>query len=290
MRVATSTEMCGPVLRGTERYYSLEEAADAIVSAGYQAIDINFPMYEEELSEDNWREWAEKEREYIASMGLPIVQGHAHLYGSFDFYEYTQEQIEFHAGKILRDIEAAGIFGIPWLVVHPDSYLDETWYSRKRSMEKNVERFLRYGEAAERFGVGIAIENMIDKRSLRRFGAGTEDLLELLDRLGDDARFGICWDTGHANLHQMNQVRALHEVGSCLKAVHINDNDGVYDKHPLPYQGTVEWKAVVGALKDIGYTGDFTYEVHGFSRGYDPGFHQEAMRYARRLGEFLVTL
>lgn len=290
MRVATSTEICTGVLRQKGNYCSCKEVIDAIARAGFQALDMNLGQYEKELAQPNWREWAAEHREYVAKKGLPITQGHAHLYGSFDFYEYTQEQIEYHVGLILRDIEAAGIFGVPWLVIHPDSYLDETWYSRKRSMEKNVERFKQYGEVAAKHGVGIAIENMIDKRSLRRFGAGTEDLVELVDRLGDKELFGICWDTGHANLHQINQSKALHDVGSRLKAVHINDNLGVYDHHLLPYQGTVNWKEVVEALKDIGYQGDFTYEIHGFTMGFDLEFQQEAMRFARQLAEHLITL
>lgn len=290
MRVSTSTEMCQQVLRQSEDYYSCKEAIDAIAWAGFQAMDINLHQFGAELDKPNWREWAAEHREYAAEKGLPIIQGHAHLYGSFDFYEYTQEQIEYHAGLICRDIEAAGIFGVPWLVIHPDSYLDETWYSRKRSMEKNVERFKKYGEVAAKHGVGIAIENMIDKRSLRRFGAGTEDLVELVDRLGDKKLFGICWDTGHANLHQMNQAKALHDIGDRLKAVHINDNLGVFDHHLLPFQGTVNWKEVVGSLKDIGFDGYFNYEIHGFSRGFDPEFHHEAMRFARQLAEHLITL
>lgn len=290
MRVATSTEMCEQVLRRPERYYSCKEAMDAISEAGYQAMDINLHQYREELEREDWRDWAAKHKAYAAEKGLPITQSHAHLYGSFDFYEYTQEQIEYHARLICRDIEAAAIFGAPWVVIHSDSYLDETWYSRKRSMEKNIERFKQYGEVAAKYGIGIAIENMIDKRSFRRFGAGTEDLVELVDRLGDKNLFGICWDTGHANLHQMNQAKALHEIGDRLKAVHINDNGGVYDHHLLPFQGTVNWKEVVGALKDIGYQGDFTYEIHGFIRGFDPEFHHKAMRFAKELAEHIIAL
>lgn len=290
MRISTSTEMCEQVLRQTERFYSCKEAIDAIAWAGFQAMDINLHQFREELSQSNWREWALKHKEYAEEKGLPITQGHAHMYGSFDFYDYTEEEIEYHANLICRDIEAASIFGVPWLVIHPDSYLDETWYSRKRSMEKNIERFKAYGEVAAKYGVGIAIENMIDKRSLRRFGAGTEDIVELVDRLNDKKLFGVCWDIGHANLHQMNQVRALHEVGERLKAIHVHDNDGVFDKHLLPFQGTVNWKEVIGTLKDINYKGDFTYEIHGYARGFDPEFHHRGMRFARELAEHLITL
>lgn len=290
MRVSTSTDMCMNVLYTQTNYYNSKDAIDAIAWAGFHAIDINLHQFKDELAEGDWRAWAQRCKEYALSKGLPITQAHAHMYGSFEFYEYTQEQIDYHAELVRRDIEAAAILGTPWVVVHPDSYLDETWYSWKKSMDKNVERFKEYGEVAAKHGVGIAIENMIDKRSLRRFGACTEDLLELLDRLDNKDIFGICWDTGHANMHQINQVKALHDIGDRLKAVHINDNDGVYDKHMLPFQGSINWKSIVETLKDIDYKGDFTYEIHAFTRGFDAEFHHQALKFARELGEHLVTL
>lgn len=58
----------------------------------------------------------------------------------------------------------------------------------------------------------------------RRFGCNAEDLLELLDKLNADDIFGICWDTGHANLAQVNQPAAIQQIGSRLKGITINDN------------------------------------------------------------------
>ena len=290
MKISTSTDICMHLLHEKENQFTCKEAIDTIAWAGFQAVDINLHQFKEELAQENWRDWIAEHKAYAAEKGLPITQSHAHMYSSFDFYEYTEEEIEYHASLVRRDIEAAALLGAPWVVVHSDSYLDDTWYSHRRSMEKNVERFKQYGELAAKYGVGIAIENMIDKRSLRRFGACTEDLMELLERLGDDKIFGICWDTGHANMHQINQVKALHDIGERLKAVHINDNAGVFDQHLLPFQGTINWKEVVGALKDIHYQGDFTYEVHSFNKGYDRDFHRETVLFAKKLGDHLLSL
>lgn len=44
------------------------------------------------------------------------------------------------------------------------------------------------------------------------------------------------------------------------------------------------------ALGEVGYEGDFTYETHNFSKGFDAGFHQEAVTFARKLGEHMVSL
>ena len=138
--------------------------------------------------------------------------------------------------------------------------------------------------------MGIAIENMIAGSSAGRFGCTHEDLLELLDRLGDDERFGVCWDTGHANLNQNDQPSAIRALGSRLRCLHVNDNHGKTDDHTLPFLGTVQWQGIMQALKDIGYSGDFTYEIHRFTEGFTPAFYPRALTFARETAEHLLTL
>ena len=51
-------------------------------------------------------------------------------------------------------------------------------------------------------------------------------------------------------------------VGSRLKALHVNDNAGGRpDEHLPPYMGSVDWDSHIPVLKEIGYDGDFNYEV-----------------------------
>ena len=49
-----------------------------------------------------------------------------------------------------------------------------------------------------------------------------------------------------------------------LRALHVHDVDGFEDSHTLPYYGVTNWDLVAKALKEIGYEGDFTFEVIGF--------------------------
>ena len=56
----------------------------------------------------------------------------------------------------------------------------------------------------------------------------------------------------------------------------------------LPFHGSIQWEPFMKALKDIGYSGEFNYEIHNFSKGFDEGFHPEAMKFARKLGQYLV--
>lgn len=293
MRVSTSTGICSTVLWNQRMYYSCEESIRATAEAGYDAIDLCFVAYGREgfpMSRPDWRDWVERQKENCDAAGLPVTQAHAHYYGSQDSRGFTPEQWEFNTGLIIRDIEAAGICQVPWLVIHPDSVCDSAGYSRSLSLKKETERFKRFGDLASRYGVGLAIENMIDNKVTRRFGGSAEDLMELLDRLGDDELFGICWDTGHANLNQINQPEAIRQIGKRLKALHINDNRGTRDDHLLPYLGYVDWAPVLKALRDVEYSGDFTYEIHNFTSGFEPGIHHESMKFACDVARRMVEI
>lgn len=291
VRVSTSTNICNHILWNQERYSS-EEGVREIAKAGFGAIDMDFAFWglsEDPMAEDNWKEWAMLQKATADEFGLPITQGHAHFYSSEHCELLSEEEHEARSKMIMRDIEAAGICKVDWLVMHPESYCDGVYYSRKLSMEKNLEQFKCYGELAAKHGVGIAIENMFI-RKMPCFAASSDDLEELVDRLGDDKVFGICWDTGHGNLNKVNQAAAVRQMGKRLKALHINDNKGERDDHILPFHGTIQWEPFMKALGEVGYEGDFTYEIHNYSKGFDEAFHQEAMRFARKVGEYMLTL
>ncbi len=291
VKVSTSTNLCNHVL-WTQETYESEDAIRLIAEAGYGAVDLDLAFWRlstDYMAKDNWKEWVERQRDCAREAGLSFSQGHAHFFALDHCELLTEEERAFRDRTILRDIEAAGLCGVKWLVLHPESYCDSVWYSHSLSLEKNRELFARYGEAAAKYGVGIAIENMFI-HSMPCFAASSEDLIELLDRLGDDSLFGLCWDTGHGNLNKVDQPAAVRQMGRRLKALHINDNHGQKDEHILPFAGTICWQPFMEALEEIGYEGDFTYEIHNFSKGFDQGFHQKAVVFARELGEYMLTL
>lgn len=177
--------------------------------------------------------------------------------------------------------------GVKTLVFHPKTVPSPSWYSSKESLQVNVECFRQYGEWAKPYNLTLAIENMIEKPKGRRFGSGPEELLELLEKL-NDPRFAICWDTGHAHMAGINQVKALKEIGPLLKALHIADNHGEKDEHLAPLQGTIEWVPFIETLREINYTGDFSYEVLYRDHGEPYAMYELFLQKLRLLGEFLL--
>ena len=246
------------VLWGKDIVFTCKEAVQTCVNAGYKVLDMNFASYSRgtlPMTQPNWEYWVKDVKEFADSLGVEWQQAHAHFYR---WIKASPEEKVWHEELIRRSIIGAGILEAKWLVIHPGTVYDDTWYSQAESLKANVEAFQRYAELASKYNVGIAIENMFEGQGYRRFGAPVDDLLELYEQLNDPETFGICWDTGHAHLQKINQAAALRRIGRRLKALHIADNKGEKDDHIAPYFGTIEWEPILRALKEIGYEGDFT--------------------------------
>lgn len=179
----------------------------------------------------------------------------------------------------------------PKQFIHPGNVRDDVWYSYEKSLAANLKAYKKYAELAAKHNVGIALENLFEGKSGRRYVTSTDELLELYEMLNDPTRFGICWDTGHAHLSDINQSAALRKIGrKRLKALHIADNRGEWDDHIAPYAGTIEWEPIMKTLKEIDYSGDFTFEIHNFTNGLPHGLHEQAIRFSHELGTFMLEL
>lgn len=195
----------------------------------------------------------------------------------------------------MRSLEAASILNIPWVVFHAGTYGTE--FDRAHIAElkrRNMEWFAPLIEACEKYNTGIAFENMAQS-----FGRGenakdcycskTDDLIELADSFKSD-RVGICWDTGHAHVNESNQPYDLKKIGSRLKALHIQDNNGIDDQHLPPYLGSINWDELMHALHEIAYQGPFTFEAHSEIRSMPDECKDTAIVLLKKIGDYLVSI
>ncbi len=66
---------------------------------------------------------------------------------------------------------------------------------------------------------------------------------------------GVVLDAFHLNIEEANLVEAIKNTGSYLVDFHVADNN----RYP-PGRGAIDWAALVGALRAIGYDGALTSE------------------------------
>ena len=110
----------------------------------------------------------------------------------------------------------------------------------------NLEFFSRLIPEAKREGVTICFENMPMKNlSISTF----ESCNKFLDMLNSE-KMGNWLDTGHAWGFGTEPADAVRMLGNRIKAFHIHDNNGDYDRHLLPTWGTINWEEFKKAIKE----------------------------------------
>jgi len=133
--------------------------------------------------------------------------------------------------SVLDDMGRAAALGGQAVVVHPGHYMHETPAAGLRTLAASIRRLIRDGPES----VDILLENTAGRGS--EIGAGWEEFSEVLDRLGGEARVGVCFDTCHAHAagHRLDGPRpvgrALREFAAALgmgrlRLIHLNDSRG----------------------------------------------------------------
>ena len=293
MRLSTSTNLIA-FRPDWVSYIPILDSMRRLKRVGFDAVDLNISDAGKgffRLADDDWRSWMEDVIALSRELHLPITQSHAPFYNAL--IPENGKAAEWEP-MIARAIEASGMAGIPWVVMHPGTYPDDAVDFRE-SRRRNYEYFMPHLERAAKAGCGIAIENMADDfhSSHRRPGgvycSTAVELCELVDSFHAD-NMGICWDFGHAHLMGVDQREALRVMGKRLKATHVADNSGSRDDHILPFQGTVDWRRILPVLTEIGYAGDLTFEIHNTTSRLPDHLLDETASLCQQVGRYLLAL
>lgn len=90
---------------------------------------------------------------------------------------------------------------------------------------------------------------------------GSEGFLRLLDRL-ESPWLGYNFDSGHAWAMKERIELLPEKLSGLIFGTHLCDNDGGVNNSWTPGDGTVDWPAVIPALKRSGYTSSLDIEIH----------------------------
>jgi sugar phosphate isomerase/epimerase len=90
-------------------------------------------------------------------------------------------------------------------------------------------------------------------------GRNSDEILELI---GAHDALRVCFDTNH--LLGENPVDFICKLKGKIITTHVSDYDFINERHWLPGEGDLDWNAIFGALREIGYDGAWLYEL-GFA-------------------------
>jgi sugar phosphate isomerase/epimerase len=151
-------------------------------------------------------------------------------------------------------IRAAHRLGARFVVLHlgvPETLQSDSRDNRVDAAIRSVEELHAVAEPLE---VRLALEVIPNQI------ADASDLVDLLEGRLDLSGLGICLDTGHALL--LGDVTdAVETASGHLVTTHLHDNDGKTDDHLLPFDGAIDWPAVLMAFRKVGYDGVWMFEL-----------------------------
>ena len=117
---------------------------------------------------------------------------------------------------------------------------------------KNFKEIVKFGK---KYGIKIGLENSWTSERLCR---KAEDLLRVVNSVKG---LGIVFDAGHANAAGLDPLEYFKKVKNRVINIHISDNDGKFDQHAVIGEGNINYKALLGKIKNSGYYGPFILEV-----------------------------
>ena len=214
--------------------------------------------------------WATALREKASSLGLEIFQTHGRIKG-FGGDPIEDADILENAR---RDILVAKTLGAPVCVIHGVStYFIGTGMAPEKMHDLNFEMFNKLLVYAKEYGIKVATETFGDaeKGKVCDFFGSCREFIPNFDRIaavGDNGKyFTACMDVGHTNMAMRfydnpTPGEFIRRLGNRLGLLHLHDNDGISDRHGIPKTGTVDWKDVLSALDEVGYSGPYNLELN----------------------------
>ena len=238
--------------------FSLSSAVDFFAQVGIPNMDMSFESLPR--LHDSWQSvlYAAAKRAGDRGIGLPTC----HL--SFYMPSFKEKDLmsRFSAEQ-MRCIDAAALMGIPLAVIHPIPM-----YSKEHSygdfIRANMAFLSPLVEYAARKGVKLCVENMASEKEApdnHLYGSCALNISALADKLG----CGICFDVGHANISGFKISEQMEILSGRIDVLHVHDNNGIKDKHLLPFEATVDWDDVAEGMKKSGFDSVLDVEVSAWA-------------------------
>ena len=214
-------------------------------NAGIKHMEVSVSKeLTDKLDYKELKSWAERYDINLWSFHLP--------FWPFSELDISKPSLAKETVECLKElIKKASEIGIDKFVIHASGEpIDES--ERALRMETAKKSLYDLAEYAKGFGATILVENL--PRTC--LGRSSSDIKELLSA---HPNLKSCFDTNH--LLGQDYVEYINEVGASILTTHISDYDFKDERHWLPGEGKIDWQKLLGALKGVGYSGVWLYEM-----------------------------
>ncbi|MFN6956191.1 MAG: sugar phosphate isomerase/epimerase family protein [Acetobacteraceae bacterium] len=236
---------------------------------------------EAEVLNTDWRERARAARALLAGH-----RGRVGIHGPFWGFSVASKDPEVRAlvrRRMDQGLDAAAEVQATQMVIHSPY---TTWGHNQIGADERAraeivslahDTLLPAVRRAEALGVTLVLENIEDKDPLDRV---------VLARSFGSAAVKVSLDTGHAMYAHVSTGAPpvdyyVTAAGEMLDHVHIQDADGYADRHWVPGEGAVNWRAVFAALSRLPQMPRLNIEIRDKTRIRDAAAFLEAAGLAR---------
>lgn len=267
-----------------------KEALRMIKEAGFDAFDYSTYDTTErtDMLGDDYRERAQELRRYADKIGISCNQAHG-PYGFTEDQEMSLDNSNFR--RVVRAIEVADILGAKNIVIHTIMNNRARFPEFEECNRAYYHALLRH---TENLSICISVENLfyIDETEQKYYPTYTspEHHCAFTRSIGSE-RINACVDVGHVAFGGDDVPDYISRMDAdLLGCLHIHDNeqDGVNDRHWIPYAGVIDWDGFCRELGQKGYEGDFTFEIITFLDQQPTGLLGAALQFAEKTGRFMM--
>ncbi|HEY2382622.1 MAG TPA: sugar phosphate isomerase/epimerase family protein [Terriglobia bacterium] len=189
--------------------------------------------------------WFQENALPAPSLHLPFVENTGHTQRIWiSVLEPERRQREAALDEIKRSLELANYVQLDYAVMHLGNPKE------KFSLVAFEHAYAAIAQIRAFAGVEVVLENIPNEIS-------TMERLEEFKRVSQAPDIGICYDTGHGH------IQGITGGLDGIRTTHVHDNNGENDEHLWPFEGTLNWPALIEKLVLANYKGPFMFEARG---------------------------
>ena len=223
------------------------ELADAVLDSGIKSIEVWFGSAIQD-------EYVIAQLKRLADNGR-VFSAHAPFGEKLDLSSLDDEIRHAGVSACVSVAELLSKLGGKTLVIHSSPHIDDP-SQRAERLAGCAASVAEIADHCRGLGISVAVE-LLAGTQLGNTGQELLDILKAVDR----PNVGVCLDVNHV-FPADDLIPTVRLLGTHIITLHISDYDGIEEKHWLPTQGVIDWDGLVRALREMGYSGPFIYEMY----------------------------